>query len=408
MRTAYLTAGIPSHSAALYREIRFGAPDPAALIEITERIESPEAKRSFAAARPDFDRRESTRLLILRDIENERAIQNAAVDFVAAPVDFTPNGGLSGDRETATAQSTAEALRRLGAERVIADRSLPFLFAAMVGAAGLSIECDPERGVRERRSKCAEEITAIRESQRVTEKIMETVCRRIAAADTDSDGQLFFEGELLTSERVRAMIDHALLDFGFVNTPSIVAGGKDGGDCHAEGNGPLRTGEPIIVDIFPMSQKTRYFGDCTRTVVHGTIAPIYQEMLEAVRAAKAAATETIRPGVTGEEVHRATIAALERAGFGYAQPGSDEAERFPRLTHGTGHGLGLACHEPPLLDFGGPELIVGDVVSIEPGLYSKTLGGIRVEDMVTVTPDGCENLGQPLPETLNWRFTADI
>ena len=64
--------------------------------------------------------------------------------------------------------------------------------------------------------------------------------------------------------------------------------------------------------------------------------------------------------------------------------------------------MGLDVHEPPLLDMKGPELVVGDVVTIEPGLYRLDLGGVRVEDMVVVTADGCENLNR-LPEDLDWR-----
>ena len=71
------------------------------------------------------------------------------------------------------------------------------------------------------------------------------------------------------------------------------------------------------------------------------------------------------------------------------------------MTHGTGHGIGLDVHEPPLLDFKGPELVVGDALTIEPGLYRRDLGGVRVEDMVVVTADGCENLNA-LPEGLSW------
>ncbi|MEM7232018.1 MAG: M24 family metallopeptidase, partial [Planctomycetota bacterium] len=67
----------------------------------------------------------------------------------------------------------------------------------------------------------------------------------------------------------------------------------------------------------------------------------------------------------------------------------------------TGHGIGLDVHEPPLLDRGGPELVLGDALTIEPGLYSKAVGGVRVEDMVIVTEDGCVNLNS-LPETLDW------
>lgn len=404
MESAYLTAGISTVNAALFRAIRFLAPDPAALLEFPVGTEIPEAKRSEKTGDSFFSpESRGVRLLILRDIENERARKGAATDFVAAPADFKPVDGLSGDRETATAQAVAEAFVRRGIKRVIADRTLPLLFADTLKRRGVETICDPNRGVIDRRSKDASEVAAIRRSQAVTESAIETVCRTLARADVGEGGILFDGGKPLTSESVRAMIDHFLLDRGFENPSSIVAGGKDGGDCHAGGSGPLKTGEPIIVDIFPRSRASRYYGDGTRTVIHGEIRPIYREMFEAVRAAKEAATATIRAGVTGEEVHRATIRALEERGFGYAQPGSDEAENFPRLTHGTGHGLGLDCHEPPLLDFGGPELVEGDVVSVEPGLYSKEFGGIRIEDMVLVTRAGGENLGRPLPETLDWR-----
>lgn len=399
---SFLTAGIPARNPVLYRQIHFSAGDPAGLLVFPDpNLNIAEARRSVFAQRNEP--RISTSLLILRDIENDRALASAAADFVASPACFTPAGGLSGDRETAVAQSIAEAFRRYGAKSVTADRTLPLIYAEMLRRAGIEVQCDIELGIMERRRKAGWEIDAVRASQNVTEQIMESTCRLIGTAEADSSGILLYEGTPLTSERVRSLIDRQLLDAGFDNPESsIVAGKKDGGDCHSLGYGPLRAGEPIIVDIFPISKKTRYFGDCTRTVINGEISPLYKKMLDAVRGAKAAATRTIRAGVTGEEVHCATIAALEDAGFGYAVPGSEEAESEIRLTHGTGHGLGLSCHEPPLLDFGGPELIAGDIVSVEPGLYSKKWGGIRVEDMVLVTETGAENLGKPIAETLNW------
>ena len=85
--------------------------------------------------------------------------------------------------------------------------------------------------------------------------------------------------------------------------------------------------------------------------------------------------------------------------MGFAPEGA--SDDFTSMTHGTGHGIGLEVHEPPLLAVGGPELLVGDVVTIEPGLYCKSIGGVRLEDMVVVTQDGCINLNA-LPEGLNW------
>ncbi len=380
--TALLMAGIPATNSALYRQIRFSVGDPAAYIELPE----------GAAV---------TKLLILRDIEMDRARKHAQVDRVACPADYPPVSGLSGDRETATAQAAAECIRRSGIERVRADRSLPLIFVAMLRVAGIDLEYDPDLGVIDRRAKDEQEIAWIREAQAVTEDAMEMACRLIARADVADDGTLVHEGETLIAERVRAIIDHWLLDRGYVNPPAIVAGGREGADCHNLGTGPLRTGEPVIVDIFPRNRQTLYNGDCTRTVVNGEVPEAVAKMHQAVCQAKAAAEATVRAGVTGEVVHQATIAAMNAAGFQYGLPPDDAPADFCSLSHGTGHGLGLDVHEPPLLDMKAPKLVVGDVVTIEPGLYRLDLGGVRVEDVVVVTEDGSENINR-LPEGLDW------
>jgi Xaa-Pro aminopeptidase len=155
------------------------------------------------------------------------------------------------------------------------------------------------------------------------------------------------------------------------------------------------------VDIFPHSKSTGYNGDCTRTVVHGAVPDSVRRMHEAVVAAKAAGIAAVRPGVTGEEVHRATIDVIAGHGYEVGLPPKESPLEWCGMVHGTGHGVGLQVHEPPLLDFNAPELIVGDVLTIEPGLYSAALGGIRVEDMVAVTEAGCQNFNR-LPEGLIW------
>ena len=382
-KTALMMAGIPAANAALYRQIRFSVGDPAAYLELPDESGS------------------VTRLLILRDIEMERARKHAKVDKVACPADFPPEGGLSGDRETATAQAAAECARRAGVECVRADRSLPLVFVDMLRQADIAVEYDPDLGVLDRRSKDEQEIAWLREAQATTEGAMEMACRLVARAEVAADGTLVHEGATLTAERVRAAIDHWLLDQGYANVPAIVAGGREGADCHNLGTGPLRTGEPVIIDIFPCNRQTLYNGDCTRTVVNGQVPEALAVMHEAVCQAKAAAQATVRAGVTGEEVHRATIAAMEAAGFPYGLPSEDAPADYCSLTHGTGHGLGLSVHEPPLLDLKGPGLLVGDVVTIEPGLYRLDLGGVRVEDVVVVTAEGCENINR-LPEGLDW------
>lgn len=381
---AVIMAGIPEINPVLYHRIRFSVVDQVVYLQVP----APEGGRKS--------------VLILRDIEMERARRKARVDQVACPADFPPSGGLSGDRETATAQAAAEFLRRAGIQRVIGDRTLPLIFVEFLRRAGLSVECDLDLGVLDRRRKDEEEVAHLREAQRVTEEIMARTCEMIARAAARSDGVLVHEGQALTSERVRAFIDHWLIDRGYANEPSIVAGGPSAADCHNLGFGELRTGQPVIVDIFPRNRQTLYNGDCTRTVVHDQIPDEVRRMHAAVCKAKHAAEAAVRVGVTGEAVHQATMAAIRAEGFEVGLPRNDSPASYCALTHGTGHGVGLSVHEPPLLDLKGPELLAGDAVTIEPGLYRRDLGGIRVEDMVVVREGGCENLNR-LPEGLEWK-----
>lgn len=377
-----ILAGVPYVNGGLYHRIRFAVVDPVVYLTVPS------------------DAGGTKSVLILRDIEMDRARRRARVDEVGCPADFEPDGGLSGDRETATAQAAAECLRRAGVTQVTADRSLPLIFAEMVRRAGIEIECDLEMGVLERRRKDEQEIEWLREAQKVTEGAMQMACQLVARAAARADGVLMHEGQPLTSERVKAAIDHWLLDRGYLNPESIVAGGPTGADCHDFGSGELKTGQPVIVDIFPRNRETLYNGDCTRTVVHGEISDELKKMHAAVREAKASAAAAVKAGVTGEAVHEATKEAIVRCGYAVSSL-EDEADDFCALTHGTGHGIGLDVHEPPLLDMKGPELLLGDAVTIEPGLYRKDMGGVRVEDIVIVTEDGCLNLNQ-LPEGLDW------
>ncbi|MDZ4848336.1 MAG: M24 family metallopeptidase [Pirellulaceae bacterium] len=381
---ARIMAGIPSLNAALYRRIRFLVGDPVSIIEI------------------GGDAGTVTSTLILRDIEIERAKAKARADAFACPKDFEPATGLSGDRETATAQATAECLLRNGVNSVVADRSLPLIFAEFIRRAGIEIICDTEWGVIERRQKDDQELEFIEKAQNITELVMKRACETVANAVPDRLGQLTLNGELLSSESLRAKIDQWLIEQAYSNPGSIVACGPMGADCHEHGHGPLVTEQPIIIDIFPRDKSTLYNGDCTRTVVNGKISERIQKMHAAVVAAKGAATATVKPGVTGHAVDLITAETIRSHGFSMGLPSTDDNDDYTAMTHGTGHGVGLEVHEPPLLASGGVELLVGDVVMIEPGLYCRAVGGVRVEDMVVVTEDGCRNLNR-LPEGLDWR-----
>lgn len=377
-----LLAGIPYTNQTLYHQIRFLVGDPVA----------------YLGNLPP----EGESLLLVRDIELARARKFARADQVGCPQDFTPTGGLSGDREVATAQAVVEVLRQRGVTLVSTDRTLPFLYAAQLQAAGIQLTLDDELGVRARRIKTAEEIKALEQAQKFTGQAMTMACKWIATADVNDAGELMQEGEVVTSERVRRRITQFCIDNGFSNlTDSIVVTAPHVADCHHLGTGPLKTGLPVVVDIFPRDDSTRYYGDCTRTVVHGTPSDEIVKMHRAVVAAKEAACRALKPGTTGDAVHQVTVAALKEHGYEYI-PGNEQHDpEVPAMRHGTGHGIGLDVHEPILLSVDGEEILAGEVFTVEPGLYSSTLGGVRVEDMAHVTNDGAEVLS-PLYEGLDW------
>jgi Xaa-Pro aminopeptidase len=384
MPSARLIAGIPATNKSLFHAVRFNVGDPAACIDFLHEGRPPH------------------RVFLCRDIEMERARRQARADAVACPRDFEPRGGLSGDRETATAQAVAECLRRQQVAMVTADRTLPLVYAEHLRLAGIAVEYDPLLGVMSRRSKDAQEVEWLRAAQKATEDAMRMACETVARAVPDRNGVLLHEGERLSAERLRFLIDVHLLRAGFQNQPSIVACGPQGADCHEHGHGDLRTGQPVIVDIFPRSMSTLYNGDCTRTVVNGEPHPEVRRMHAAVAEAKRAAIAAVRAGVTGEEVHRATLGVIHAHGFASGLPAPDAPDSWTGMTHGTGHGIGLDVHEPPLLDLKGPALVAGDALTVEPGLYGRAHGGLRIEDLVIVREGGAESLNS-LFEGLDWR-----
>jgi Xaa-Pro aminopeptidase len=216
---------------------------------------------------------------------------------------------------------------------------------------------------------------------------MEVAIGALRAAEV-RDGLLVLEGEILTSERVKRMIAGYLLERDYVAGRTIVAGGEQACDPHEEGHGPLKAGEAIIIDIFPRSVATRYHGDLTRTVLKGQASDALRKQFAAVRAAQEEALGCIRAGVEGPTVHARVCSLFEAQGFRTEEVGG----RMQGFFHGTGHGLGLEIHEPPRVSKVPASLQAGNVVTVEPGLYYPRAGGVRIEDVVLVTEDGCSNL----------------
>ncbi len=186
-------------------------------------------------------------------------------------------------------------------------------------------------------------------------------------------GLLHWKGKILTSERVRFELDRFLLEQEFQPIlPAIIAGGVQACDPHCIGSGPLKPHQAIIVDVFPRSAKTRFYGDATRTFCKGQAPPELKRQYA---------------GVNGKTIYRSIVRYFEKTGF----PTKEIEGHKQGFIHGVGHGLGLEIHEEPTrisnVDY---ILKAGHVVTVEPGLYYRKTGGVRIEDIVYVTKRGCE------------------
>ena len=188
---------------------------------------------------------------------------------------------------------------------------------------------------------------------------------------------------MLTSERLRAEIDTAIVRVGGAPADTIVAGGEQACDPHERGSGPLRAGELIIIDIFPRDVKTGYYGDLTRTVVKGRATDAQRHLWETVQEGQRRSIAGTRAGADGKPLHEGCKKFFKERGY----PTEQREGRHVGFFHGTGHGLGLELHEEPRF----PEdafLRGGMVFTVEPGLYYPGLGGVRIEDVVAVTKNG--------------------
>jgi Xaa-Pro aminopeptidase len=240
----------------------------------------------------------------------------------------------------------------------------------------------PERAV-----KRPDEVAAIRKAQAATEA---GVAKAVAAlkASRPRGGFLSHGGERVTSEYLRWIVEAEMLRHGALGQHTIVASGDQCVDPHDVGSGPVRPNTTIIFDVFPRDMATGYYADMSRTVVRGKASKQVRALYDSVLAGQQYAFDRIRAGAKGREIHDGIRKLFEERGH-RTGPRDGKMEGF---FHGTGHSLGLEIHEPPGIGARDETLPAGAVVTVEPGLYYPGVGGVRLEDMVLVKKDGCENL----------------
>ncbi len=328
--------------------------------------------------------------LVVSLLEFGRAKAEARVSEVLTPQLL----GLEGVARNRLSQWAIAVVKRARLRTVRVSANFPVMIADQLREAGIRVEVSSGPLFPNRRQKSPAEIKEITKTQRAAVAAMRAAMEWIRSADRDRRGYLQQDGKRLTSERVRRLIEQRLLESDCAADETIVAGGCQGAEPHERGHGPLRTGQPIVIDIFPRHKQSGYCGDITRTVVHGQPTPEVARMLTAVKAAHGAALKAVRPGVAVKTIHGTAQETLLQYGFETTVK-NGWGEGF---IHSTGHGIGLEIHEAPSINLSSTRLMLGDVITIEPGLYYRRWGGVRIEDTVVVTREGAKILARcPYP-----------
>lgn len=216
--------------------------------------------------------------------------------------------------------------------------------------------------------KDQQEIDAIQRAVRIVEESFEATLPSIREGAAELE--------------IAAELEYEMRKRGSEGTPfgTIVASGYRGALPHGRASDKLiRSGELVVLDFGAYYQG--YVADITRTVAVGELTPELAQIYEVVRQAQQAAVDAVRPGVTAHEIDETARAIIRNQGYG------------DYFTHRLGHGIGLSGHEEPyMLQQNQLVLEPGMAFTIEPGIYLPDQGGVRIEDNVIVTEDGCLNL----------------
>jgi len=282
--------------------------------------------------------------------------------------------------------------RTFGVREAVVPLSFPAGHADRLRAAGIELTVDQRHFDERRRVKNATELEGIRRACRAVEAGMRTGLDLLRRADR-VNGQLVLDGEPLTCERVKLAVEQAFGEHGAAAEEFTVSHGAQTAVGHDGGSGAIAADDVVLFDLYPRDRETGCYSDFTRTVVLGPAPDELREFHELSKRALDLATGLVRPGAIGKVIHAAVCEFFHEHGHPTQLHKPEGAVLRDGFYHSTGHGVGLEVHEEPGLGrLGDDPLVVGDVVAVEPGLYRHGYGGVRLEDLLLVTEDGCEVL----------------
>ena len=302
-------------------------------------------------------------------VTDGRYKDRAAAELDAAGVLATLE--VVNDAEATVVEHVARlGLRAVGLEADTVTWSTQRRLAAALGKGAGGCEAVPTTAVVEtlRLTKDAGEVARIRAAAAIADRALDTVRRRLLDGLTESE----FAAELDATMRHLGADD--------LSFETIVASGPNGArPHHTPSDRQIAQGDLVVIDFGALVDG--YHSDMTRTLGVGTLDEERRHMLDVVLASQAAGVAAVTSGVDCATVDKACRDLIEEAGMGDA------------FLHSTGHGVGLDIHEEPRVSSRSTATLrPGHVVTVEPGVYLTGIGGVRIEDTVLVTEDGCERL----------------
>jgi len=326
---------------------------------------------------------------LLSPLEIDRARKESRLDHVHLDATWREKAGKLGWQGNLEAAAAAF-LHEHGIRSINVPGHFPLIYAEQMRTWGFEIRPCAGSLFPERAVKSNHEIGQLRKAERLTRQGMRAAEQFLAASSIGSDLILRHPetGRKIKSSHVRSEIETFLIARGAIPSHTIVACGREAADPHQIGRGYLKAHQPIIIDIFPRLLTSGYWGDMTRTYVKGKAGSDVRKIYRTVREGQDIGLSMVCDGAHGAKIHRAITRHFESCGF----PTGVKHGKQVGFFHGTGHGVGLDVHESPRISGCDDILHTGNIVTVEPGLYYPGLGGVRLEDMVAVHENGCENL----------------
>jgi Xaa-Pro aminopeptidase len=335
-----------------------------------------------------YIQKDSEKIMITSDLELDRAKSESKADKVLSLSQYERIVKKKGNNLASFIAVAAEALREMDIKKLQVPANFSVEYADYLRKNGFKLEVKKEPFFDSREIKNEEELGHIVKTLRNTEKALEKAIDSIRKSKVKNGFLFSTRNRQITSESIRQLINVELMKKGCTASHTIVSCGEQSCVPHNTGSGPLRANESIIFDVFPKDEQTGYYADISRTVVKGKATRPLKRMYKAVASAQELVFKSAGNDVRGDTIHRNVMKHLTSLGF---KTGKAKG-KMQGFFHGTGHGVGLDVHEPPRISKAKCTLKTGHIVTVEPGLYYPGVGGVRLEDMILITDDGCTNL----------------